>query len=105
MDNFELVLLFVGNIYLKLQFHGFESGGGFDGPDPTALRDLHDRGGDRGRLPEQVAHVQRLQELLVLLCRGSLVFPLESLHGDDDGDVGEAVCLRQLQGAETLHLF
>ena len=37
--------------HLKLELHGFEGGGGLDGPGAGVLRDVHLRRGHRGSLP------------------------------------------------------
>ena len=46
--------------YLELEFHGLHGGGGLDAPGPVSLGDLHHRGGECGRLPQQHANVQSL---------------------------------------------
>lgn len=47
--------------YFKLQIHGFKSGGSFKRPDPIVLRHLHNRRGDGGCLPDEVAHIKGLE--------------------------------------------
>merc|ERR1719470_272076 len=42
---------------LELQLHGFQGGGGLDGPDTSIFRDLYSGGGHSGSLPQQHVHV------------------------------------------------
>ena len=68
------------SFYLELKLHGLEGGGGLDAPGAGILGDVHGRGGHGGGLPQQEAHVQSLEELLVLVSRGPGVTSLESVH-------------------------